>query len=90
LAGSLVEAPRHRERGFCCGAGGGQVFLGEEKGERVSHARAAELAATGAAVVAAACPFCNTMLQDAFSAQGPGAPQLLDIAEIAARNLKEN
>jgi len=87
LAGSLVEAPRHRERGFCCGAGGGQVFLGEEKGERVSHARVAELAATGAAVVAAACPFCNTMLQDAFSAQGAGAPQLLDIAQIAARSL---
>jgi Fe-S oxidoreductase len=87
LGGNLVEAPRHRERGFCCGAGGGQVFLGEEKGERVSHARAAELAATGAATVAAACPFCNTMLQDAFSAQGEGAPKLLDIAEIAARNL---
>jgi Fe-S oxidoreductase len=87
LGGSLVEAPRHRERGFCCGAGGGQVFLGEEKGERVSHARAAELAATGAAVVAAACPFCNTMLQDAFAAQGAGAPQLLDIAQIAAQGL---
>jgi Fe-S oxidoreductase len=87
LGGSLVEAPRHRERGFCCGAGGGQVFLGEEKGERVSHARAAELAATGASTVAAACPFCNTMLQDAFSSQGAGAPKLLDIAEIAARSL---
>jgi len=90
LGGSLVEAPRNRERGFCCGAGGGQVFLGEEKGERVSHARAAELAATGAATVAAACPFCNTMLQDAFSAQGPGAPQLLDIAQIAAQGLPES
>ena len=48
LAGELVEAPRSRERSFCCGAGGGLVFLGEEKGERVSHVRAAELAATGA------------------------------------------
>src|SRR6185437_9576202 len=54
-AGQLVEAPRHRERSFCCGAGGGLAFLGEEKGERVSHARVAELAATGAETIAAAC-----------------------------------
>jgi Fe-S oxidoreductase len=87
LAGDLVEAPRHRERSFCCGAGGGLAFLGEEKGERVSHNRAAELAATGATTVAAACPFCNTMFRDALAAQGPGAPQLVDIAQLAARGL---
>ena len=87
LAGQLVEAPRHRERSFCCGAGGGLAFLGEETGERVSHARAAELAATGATTVAAACPFCNTMFRDALAAQGQGAPQLLDIAQLAARGL---
>jgi Fe-S oxidoreductase len=86
-AGQLVEARRHRERSFCCGAGGGLAFLGEEKGERVSHARAKELAATGAQTVAAACPFCNTMFRDALAAQGDGAPQLLDIAQLAARNL---
>ena len=63
------------------------MFLGEEKGERVSHVRAAELAATGANVVAAACPFCNTMFRDAFAASGEGAPELLDIAEIAAKKL---
>jgi Fe-S oxidoreductase len=86
-AGQLVEAPRHRERGFCCGAGGGLAFLGEEKGERVSHARAAELAATGAETVAAACPFCNTMLRDALAGQGERAPQLVDIAQLAATGL---
>lgn len=86
-AGQLVEAPRHRERSFCCGAGGGLAFLGEEKGERVSHVRAAELAATGAQTIAAACPFCNTMFRDALAAQGEGAPELLDIAQIAARGL---
>ncbi len=89
LAGELVEAPRHRERSFCCGAGGGLAFLGEEKGERVSHVRAKELAGTGAQIVGAACPFCNTMFQDAFAAQGAGAPQLLDIAQLAARGLAE-
>ena len=87
LAGELVEAPRNRERSFCCGAGGGLAFLGEETGERVSHNRAAELVATGATTVAAACPFCNTMFRDALAATGEGAPQLLDIAQIAARSL---
>jgi Fe-S oxidoreductase len=86
-AGELVEAPRHRERSFCCGAGGGLAFLGEETGDRVSHVRAAELTATGATTVAAACPFCNTMFRDALAAQGEGAPQLVDIAQLAARNL---
>lgn len=89
-SGQLVEAPRHRERSFCCGAGGGLAFLGEEKGERVSHARAAELAATGAQTIAAACPFCNTMFRDALAALGDGAPQLLDIAQLAAASLREN
>ena len=90
LAGRLVEAPRHRERSFCCGAGGGLAFLGEESGERVSHNRAAELAATGASIVGAACPFCNTMFRDALAAQGDAAPQLLDIAQLAARNLPQD
>src|SRR6185437_8150354 len=44
----VIEAPRHREKSFCCGAGGGQMFLGEEKGERVNITRARELAETGA------------------------------------------
>ena len=86
-AGTLVEPERSGERGFCCGAGGGLTFLGEETGERVSQVRAAELAATGAKEVAAACPFCNSMLRDAFAAQGEGAPVLVDIAQLAARGL---
>ena len=89
LAGEVIDPPRTRERSFCCGAGGGLVFLGEETGERVSHNRAKELAATGAQVVGAACPFCNTMFQDALKAQGAGAPELLDIAQLAARGLPD-
>ncbi|MGA8729070.1 MAG: (Fe-S)-binding protein [Terracidiphilus sp.] len=87
MAGTLVEAPRSHERSFCCGAGGGLAFLGEETGERVSHVRAAELAATGATTVGTACPFCNTMFRDALAAKGDGAPQLLDIAQLTARGL---
>jgi Fe-S oxidoreductase len=89
-AGMLVEAPRHRERSFCCGAGGGLAFLGEETGERVSQVRAEELASTGAATVGTACPFCNTMFRDAFAAKGSAAPQLLDIAQLAARALPKS
>jgi Fe-S oxidoreductase len=81
--GDVMDPPRARERSFCCGAGGGLVFLGEESGQRVSATRAQELAATGAHTIAAACPFCNTMLRDALSAQ-PDGPKLLDIAQIAA------
>jgi Fe-S oxidoreductase len=87
LSGELVEAPRNRERSFCCGAGGGLAFLGEEAGTRVSHNRVQELVATGATTIAAACPFCNTMFRDALAATGENPPQLLDIAQLAARGL---
>lgn len=86
-AGTLVEAPRSHERSFCCGAGGGLAFLGEEKGERVSHVRAKELAGTGAQIVGTACPFCNTMFRDALTAVSEAPPQLLDIAQLTARAL---
>jgi Fe-S oxidoreductase len=85
-AGELVEAERNRERSFCCGAGGGLAFLGEETGQRVSSVRAQELVATGATTIAAACPFCNTMFRDAL-ATGENSPQLLDIAQLTARGL---
>jgi Fe-S oxidoreductase len=87
LLGHPIDPPRSRERSFCCGAGGGLAFLGEEKGERVSHNRAKELAATGAEVVAAACPFCATMFRDALPAISPNAPKLLDIAQIVESGL---
>ncbi|HTB11507.1 MAG TPA: (Fe-S)-binding protein, partial [Bryobacteraceae bacterium] len=86
-SGEVIDPPRSRERSFCCGAGGGLAFLGEEKGERVSHNRAKELVATGAEIVGAACPFCNTMFRDALSAVSTTPPKLLDIAQIAAASL---
>ncbi len=83
----VIDPPRSRERSFCCGAGGGLVFLGEETGERVNMARAKELAATGAPVVGTACPFCNSMFRDALSAVSEAPPRLLDIAQIAAEGI---
>ena len=96
-AGTLIEAPRSHERSFCCGAGGGLAFLGEEGGNaRVSHVRAQELVDTGAQTIGTACPFCNTMFRDALGAIAPNllpdgsprpAPQLFDIAQLTARAL---
>jgi Fe-S oxidoreductase len=83
----VIDPPRARERSFCCGAGGGMMFLGEEKGKRVNHERAAELAATGASVIATACPFCQTMFRDALGASPGPSPELLDVAQIAAASL---
>jgi Fe-S oxidoreductase len=87
-SGDVVDPPRARERSFCCGAGGGQMFLGEEKGKRVNVERATELAATGAAVVGTACPFCQTMFRDALGTLSQTPPKLLDIAQIAAASIE--
>jgi Fe-S oxidoreductase len=85
--GEVVNPERARERSFCCGAGGGLAFLGEEQGKRVSVERAEQLAATKADVVGVACPFCNTMFRDALVGVTPNPPKLLDIAQLAASAL---
>jgi Fe-S oxidoreductase len=87
VVGEVIDPPRARERSFCCGAGGGMMFLGEEKGKRVNVERAEELARTGAGVVGTACPFCQTMFRDAFGQLGQAPPKLLDIVQIAAAGL---
>jgi len=85
----VVEPHRTRERSFCCGAGGGQMFLGEEKGKRINVERTEELLATGARTIGTACPFCQSMFHDALGALTPSPPKLLDIAQIVAAGLPE-
>lgn len=89
VGGLVVDPPRNRERSFCCGAGGGLAFLGEEKGTRVNMTRAKELVDTDPAVVGTACPFCNTMFRDALAAVSQQPPKLMDIAQIAAESIRE-
>src|SRR5258705_13765161 len=63
LDAELVEMKRCRSNGLCCGAGGAQMFKEEEKGNiRINAERTNEAIATGSGFIAAACPFCNTML----------------------------
>src|SRR5262245_14400372 len=87
LDAELVEMKRCRSKGLCCGAGGAQMFKEEEKGEiRVNVERSQEAIGTGASVIAAACPFCNTMMPDGVKlAEKEESVQVLDIAEIVAR-----
>jgi heterodisulfide reductase subunit D len=86
LDADLVEMKRCRSNGLCCGAGGAQMFKEEEKGEKyVSTERTNEAMETGAGIVAAACPFCNTMLTDGVKSQEKeGDVKVMDVAEIVA------
>ncbi len=86
----LVEMKRCGKNGFCCGAGGAQMFKEEERGNtRVNWDRANEAISTGSQVIAAACPFCNTMLTDGVkAAEKESDVQVLDIAELVAASLK--
>ncbi|HJQ20425.1 MAG TPA: (Fe-S)-binding protein [Gemmatimonadaceae bacterium] len=83
---TLVEPPRHRDRGLCCGAGGGRMFMEERVGKRINAERVDELLATGADTIAVACPFCMTMMNDGARSRDASV-QVLDIAEVVAQQL---
>lgn len=83
---TLVEPPRTRSRGLCCGAGGGRMWMEENVGKRINAERTEELLATGADVLAVACPFCMTMIGDGVNGQGSSVP-VYDISEVVAQQL---
>ena len=85
----LVEMKRCRSNGLCCGAGGAQMFKEEEKGDvRINIERSNEAIATGAGIIAAACPFCNTMMSDGVKNSNKEEDvQVLDIAELIAASI---
>jgi Fe-S oxidoreductase len=89
LDGALVEMKRCKSNGLCCGAGGAQMFKEEEKGTvRINLDRTNEAIDTGAKVIAAACPFCNTMLTDGVKVrEKEESIEVLDIAEMIAMSM---
>ena len=89
LDAELVEMKRCRSNGLCCGAGGAQMFKEEEKGStRVNWERTNEALATGAGIIAASCPFCNTMLTDGVKTKDNEEVQVLDVAELVAQSME--
>jgi heterodisulfide reductase subunit D len=89
LDAELVEMKRCRSKGLCCGAGGAQMFKEEEKGNiRINQERIQEAIGTEANIVAAACPFCNTMLTDGVKQQEKEeSVKVFDVAELVAASM---
>jgi Fe-S oxidoreductase len=84
-----VELPRNKAHGFCCGAGGGRMWMEEKIGTRVNHNRTDEILASGADTVATACPFCTIMIRDGVQDRNAGERvQVLNVSELVAKSMK--
>jgi Fe-S oxidoreductase len=86
----LVEMENHGRQTFCCGAGGGRMWMEETRGTRINESRTAQALATGAGTVATECPFCMTMMKDGLEAADAnvgGTVKAIDIAELLAESL---
>jgi len=87
---NIVELTRSKRHGFCCGAGGGRMFMEEHEGQRVNFNRADEIIDANVEAVAVACPFCNIMLTDGMKQRNvEDKIQVLDVAELVAQSLPD-
>ncbi len=85
----LVEMGRSRENSFCCGGGGGQMWLETDANTRINHRRLADALDAKAEVVATACPYCLLMFDDAIRSKGMGEQiKVMDIAEVLEKQLQ--
>jgi Fe-S oxidoreductase/nitrate reductase gamma subunit len=88
LSEKQVELPRHGTNSFCCGGGGGHMWMEENPEKRVNNRRVDELISCGADCVATACPYCLTMFEDGLKAkQAEEKIKAKDISEIVAEAL---
>jgi Fe-S oxidoreductase len=83
----IEEMPRNKERSFCCGGGGGRMWMEEKIGTRINLNRVDEAIDTGAQEVAVACPFCRIMVGDGMVARQSDV-EVLDVAQVLLRNIK--
>ncbi|AFM00656.1 Fe-S oxidoreductase [Desulfitobacterium dehalogenans ATCC 51507] len=84
----ITEMARHHEKSFCCGAGGGRMWLEEHHGQRINEMRTDEAMAAGTEVVSTGCPFCLTMINDGIAArEAVERVKVLDIAEILVERM---
>ena len=85
----IVETPRNRDSGFCCGGGGGRMWLHEKIGQNINVVRAEELANTGINLIGTACPYCLVMLDDGVkSLELEKTPKVADVIDIVADALE--
>ncbi len=88
---TIIEVEKSQDKGFCCGAGGGRMFMEETVGDRVNITRTNELLATGAKTIAVNCPFCTTMITDGVKAADMvDSVQVRDISEILLESIHTN
>jgi Fe-S oxidoreductase len=84
-----VEMARRGENSFCCGGGGGQMWLETDPNTRINHRRLQDALDVKADVVATACPYCLIMLDDAIRSKGLGEEiQVMDVTEVLAKHLE--
>jgi Fe-S oxidoreductase/nitrate reductase gamma subunit len=89
--GAIMELPRRRSDSFCCGGGGGHIWMEEAPDKRVSERRVAEVIDTGVECLATACPYCLTMFDDAIKAKEAGdTVRAMDLSELLADSLDSN
>ena len=84
----VVEMPRNREKSYCCGAGGGHMWMEEKTAKRINWERTQQALDTGASVVATGCPFCVLMMEDGVRGRNAEDKlQVKDLAELVAECL---
>jgi Fe-S oxidoreductase len=84
----VTELDRHGRESFCCGAGGGRMWMEETIGKRINLERAEEIAGQNVTTLAVGCPFCLTMLEDGMKELNKEETiKTQDIAELVANNL---
>ena len=89
LGVELHEMSNNKKETFCCGAGGGRMWLEETEGERINQVRIQEAKEIESEIICSSCPYCLTMFEDGIKAEEDSSLKTLDIIELVALSLKK-